>query len=61
MPEAGGFDFIEDVHWQPPREQSLPPVPLTSDLFKSPAIQCLFEVSFHASDKLCCVRRKLVS
>jgi len=56
--KPGGFYFIEDVHWQPPWEQSLPTVPLTSDLFKSPAVQCLLDVSFHVSEKLCCVRWK---
>lgn len=54
--KPSGFYFIEDLHWQPPWEDTLPRVPLTRDIFKSPAIRGFLEASFYLDDHLCCVR-----
>jgi hypothetical protein len=56
-----GMYIIEDLHWQPPPDPSLPPVMKTRDVFRSPALTGLCDVSFYQDDHICVVRKKTES
>jgi hypothetical protein len=54
-----GMYIVEDLHFQPPRlESMLPSVPKTRDIFRSPIFESSLDVTFYCNDKLCVVRRR---
>jgi hypothetical protein len=55
----GGMYVFEDLHFQPPRLESiLPSVPKTRDVFRSPLVLASLAVSFYCDNKLCAVQQR---